>query len=136
MNTASTIKPAVLIADDEPGCRAMIAAALEEQGYPVEIARNGVEALERLKSNSDVGIAITDIIMPEKEGIGLIRSIRRMFPAVKIIVVTGSVNFESVSATARDFGADVTIRKPFDIEHLMEIVEEYAVDDKEKRGAR
>ena len=125
MITPKTVKPAVLVADDDPNCRTMIAAALMEQEYHVVVARNGMEALERLRNNPAVGVVITDIIMPEKEGIGLIRSIRKTFPAIKIIVITGSAYFESIFTTARDFGADVTMRKPFDIERLVEIVEEY-----------
>ena len=129
MNTESSTKPVVLIADDESNCRTMIATVLEEQGYRIVIARNGVEALEQLRNNPTVGIVVTDIIMPEKEGIGLIRSIRKMFPDIKIIAMTGSVYFESIFATARDFGADVTMRKPFNIDHLLEIIEEYAAAD-------
>ncbi len=122
MQTCGTSGQTILVADDDRNCLSMIAIALQESGHLVATAANGIEALEQLRKNPSIAIVITDIIMPEKEGVSLIRSIRRQYGTMKIIAMTGSTNWEPIFAAASDFGVDVTLRKPFKIDRLLEIV--------------
>lgn len=123
MQTCGTSEKTILVADDDRNCLSMITTALQESGHQVATAANGIEALEQLRMNPSIAIVITDIVMPEKEGVALIRSIRRLCGTIKIIAMTGSTNWEPIFATANDFGVDVTLRKPFKINHLLEIID-------------
>ena len=123
MQTCGTSLPTILVADDDLNCLSMLSSALQESGHQVATATNGIEALEQLRINPSIALVITDIIMPVKEGIGLIRSIKRLYGTTKIIAMTGSLNWETVLSTATDFGVDVTLRKPFKINRLLELIE-------------
>ena len=123
MQTCGTSLPTILVADDDPNCLSMLSSALQESGHQVATATDGIEALEQLQINPSIALVITDIIMPAKEGIGLIRSIRRLYGTIKIIAMTGSVNWATVLFTAAEFGVEVTLRKPFKINRLLELIE-------------
>lgn len=67
--------------------------------------------------------------MPNKEGIGFLRVVRGRYEDLKIAVMTGAVNYEAIFSTARDFGADVTIKKPFDIDEFADRIDEMLEGD-------
>jgi YesN/AraC family two-component response regulator len=73
-------------------------------------------------------MVITDILMPEQDGFGIIRSMRQEFPAVKIIAISGGGTVGSLDLleTARRLGADASLAKPIEAERLFEIVNELA----------
>ena len=79
----------VLIVDDEPDVRLSLRLALELAGYAVRIAANGREALEQQREEP-ADILITDIFMPEADGIETIAAFRKEFPAARIVVVSGA----------------------------------------------
>ena len=78
----------ILIIDDDDQIRRVLRKTLERDGYDVADAPNGKEGI-RLYRENPADLVITDIIMPEKEGIETIRELRRDFPEVKIIAISG-----------------------------------------------
>lgn len=115
----------ILIIDDEDQPRRMLLQALRRAGYEVTEARHGSEGLQRFRE-APADLVITDILMPEKEGLETIMDLRREFPAVKIIAVsgggrTGNLNFLDI---ARRLGAQRTLQKPFGLRHMLATVHE------------
>jgi CheY-like chemotaxis protein len=114
----------VLVIDDEPAIRKALHRTLVSAGYPVQMANNGIEGLEALRTQT-VDIVIVDIIMPKVNGVDTIRSIVREFPDVRIIAISGGGNFspaeyqphaiktEAYLAAATVAGAHAVLTKPF-----------------------
>jgi DNA-binding response OmpR family regulator len=115
--------PAVLVIDDDQGVVLSIAAVFEAYGIRVASARDGAEGL-RLFREASPTVVITDIIMPEKDGIGAIMEMRRQRPGVKIIAMSGGgrVGNSDFLTIAKRLGADETVTKPFDPTALVEMV--------------
>ena len=115
----------ILIIDDDRQVREMLKKMLERNGYDVLAAKDGNEGLNVYR-NSKVDLVITDILMPEKEGIQTIMELRRNFPDVKIIAMSGggTVGPETYLAMARELGADRTLSKPFTMATLTGMVKE------------
>jgi len=110
----------VLIVDDEPDVRLSLQLALEVAGFRVRIAADGHEAL-RLQRERAADVLITDIFMPESDGIETIANFRRDYPATRIVVVSGAGRRPKSDylQAARLLGADLTLKKPLDIEELI-----------------
>ena len=121
MSEPGAVPARVLIVDDEPDVRLSLQLALELAGYAVGIAANGHEALEQQRA-SPAHVLITDIFMPESDGIETIASFRKEFPATRIVVVSGAARRPHADylQAARVLGADLTLTKPIDIDHLLE----------------
>jgi CheY-like chemotaxis protein len=109
----------VLVVDDEPAVRELVKEILESGGYEVLTACNGREAMKSLRRNV-VDPVITDLVMPEQEGIETIRAIRKGQPGLKILAMSGSA--APHLSTARKLGAQDSIQKPFTVESLLEKV--------------
>lgn len=112
----------ILIVDDEAGLRRMIGTALKSAGYRVLEAGDGREAIDLLGRTS-VDLVLTDLIMPGQEGIETIRELRRNFPEVKIIAISGAV-LGGLLRMAQILGADAALAKPVDFEELVTTVRE------------
>jgi CheY-like chemotaxis protein len=115
----------ILIIDDEDQPRRMLQQVLIRVGYEVVEARDGNEGLQLFRA-SPTDLIITDILMPEKEGLETIIDLRREFPAVKIIAIsgggrTGNLNFLEV---AKRLGAQRTLQKPFELQEMIAAVRE------------
>jgi len=82
----------ILVTDDEDQIRAMLRHALESSGHEVLEANNGEEGV-RIYQKQPADLVITDILMPEKEGLESIRELRRLNPAVRIIAISGGPPF-------------------------------------------
>ncbi len=112
----------LLVVDDNADTCESMKLLLERAGYQVEIARNGALALELQRERSS-DVLITDIFMPELDGLETIAGFRREFPAVKIIAMTGGgmgFNRENYLLCADVAGADCVLRKPFEKTALLE----------------
>jgi len=107
-----------LVVEDDPLNREMVVTLLEDRGYTVFQAEDGDVGLNILETKGSVDIIITDIFMPNREGVGFIRAIRSRYPDVKVVAITGAVNYETILNSAHEFGADITIKKPFDIDEF------------------
>lgn len=104
----------ILVVDDEPGLLRLLTRMLESQGHVVVTAPDGVEALALVK-DSAFDIVLTDIVMPEMEGVELIRKLRSGPASPKIVAMSGGgivAGFDYLEAAAR-LGADSTLSKPF-----------------------
>ena len=120
----------ILIIDDEPHILLMLKKMLEKAGYEIDLASNGNEGL-KLFGDSPSDLVITDIIMPEKEGLETIREMKRMRPELKIIAMSGGgkISAENYLGTAKIFGAAKVLEKPFTKEEMVSAVEELLKDD-------
>lgn len=105
--------------DDDPGVRGLLAAFLEERGFAVDTAADGEEAVARLREH-DFDVVVTDIVMPNREGIETIIEMRRMRPSLGIIAISGggAAGAAGYLESARLLGADGALEKPFSLEDL------------------
>jgi len=113
----------ILIVDDEAGIRALLSAILRKAGFEVEEASNGTEVL-RLHQERPFDLIITDIVMPEKEGLEMIRELCRTDPGIKIIAISGSGkdHADHYLQLAEAFGAAQVLAKPFSGQDLLAAV--------------
>lgn len=120
--------PRVLIVDDDQQMRLMLHLMLRREGHEVFAVNDGEEALLSLRQHH-TDLVITDIVMPNKEGLETITELRREYPFVKIIAMTGYCPPKgSYLAMATVLGAHKTIRKPFAIDELLGKVRELLRD--------
>lgn len=116
----------ILIIDDSDSTRASIETVLTTLGHVVTSVENGIEALKQLKQGEPYDLMITDIFMPEMDGIEVIEQSRRMFPDMKIIAMSAGgmgMKGDEMLAIASDLGAERVVRKPFSNEDLTSAVE-------------
>ncbi|AGW14394.1 response regulator [Megalodesulfovibrio gigas] len=114
----------LLLVEDDPQVRSMLSETLRQEGYEVVEAANGREAIAAYKA-SPADLVITDIIMPEQDGVETIHSLRRDFPQAKIIAISGgsaNVRGEYLLGTADALGAMKTFKKPVDINLLLKTI--------------
>ena len=117
--------PRFLIIDDDDQYRKLLREMLTREGYEVADASNGKEGL-RLYQSEPVDLIITDIIMPEKEGIETIIEFKQDFPEAKIIAISGGgrIGPEEYLNMAKSLGVLRTFYKPFERMELLEAVRE------------
>jgi DNA-binding response OmpR family regulator len=113
----------ILVLDDEPSILIMIKKMLERAGHEVDTALNGKEGLEKFKTNKP-DLLITDIIMPEKEGLETIFELRKKYPELKIIAISGGgrIGPNGYLPGAKLFGADMVFQKPLDQKEFLHAV--------------
>lgn len=113
----------ILIIDDEPETRALLRAVLERAGHAVSEASNGREGLA-LYRQQPAELVITDILMPELNGLDLILALTREFLNAKVIAISGAPG-EDASAlhVAKLLGARQTVQKPFSLDTVRAAVE-------------
>jgi len=110
----------ILIVDDEAHVRSMIGATLERQGYDVQLAASGREALDLLERNS-FDLVLTDIVMQDGNGITLLERMRAQQPNLPVVMVT-AIHDISVAIDSMRRGAYDYLLKPFEREHLLSTV--------------
>ena len=117
----------VLVVDDNADARNSIAMLLEMEGFAVIVAANGREAVE-LQRRAPVDVVLTDIFMPEKDGIETIQEIRAANPSVQIAVMSGSqgARLETLRVVARELGVSRFLVKPIEPRVLIDTVKELA----------
>ncbi len=117
---ARPTKGRILVVDDDPGFREMLQCMLSDDGFEVELATNGLEALSKYRANP-TDLVVTDIIMPEKEGIETIIELKRDYPGIKIIAISGggSIGPKEYLDTVRLLGVKHTFFKPFEVSDLI-----------------
>ncbi len=115
--------PHILVIDDERPVRAVLRQMLEKEGYEVEEAPDGAVGMKLLHDHLH-DLIITDLFMPEKEGIETMIEVRRHFPQVKIIAMSGGGRAGALDflPMAESFGALRTLAKPFERRELLEAV--------------
>ena len=115
----------ILVVDDDDLIRDLIYEILESNGFQVVLAENGNKALDILK-HEEVDLIITDIIMPDKEGIETIMDIKRMLPKAKIVAMSGGGQLDANSYLniAKRLGVKATLNKPFNPNKLLSLINE------------
>ncbi len=105
--------------------RRFVARALEKQGHALFEAADGAEAL-RILAERPADLVITDLLMPETDGIETIMELRRLYPGTKIIAISGGGEYQTGAGflrAAESLGADRTLTKPFRFQQLLPAVE-------------
>lgn len=110
----------ILVIEDEPKVRELLRRMLTRHDYEVDEAADGTEGIHSFR-NHPADLIITDLIMPGKEGLETIIDLRREFPRLRIIAISGGGvdGQDSYLNAARLCGADMTFRKPFDTSEFM-----------------
>lgn len=111
----------VLVVDDVLAVRESLAIAMADAGFEVATAANGKEALDLLQAR-EFDVLVTDMWMPEVDGLRLLKEIRGSRPAMRIFGVTGGgprLTIETMSSLAKVWGAEKVFLKPFDDEELV-----------------
>ena len=109
----------ILVIDDDPQVRELLSRVLEREGYDTCVAADGAEGLDVAREQRP-DLVITDIFMPEREGLTTIMDLKRIRPGMGIIAISGGGHIArgDYLDAAVDMGADVGIPKPLDLDLL------------------
>lgn len=107
----------ILVVDDEPAFRELLIEMLQEIGYKVEAVPNGTAALERIRADDRFVLLLTDIVMPQMDGIELIREARTVSPSLISVVMTGFGTLDTARAALKEGVYDYVL-KPFTFEEI------------------
>jgi two-component system cell cycle response regulator len=122
----------ILIVDDEEMMRSFLVSLLSKRGHECETAKDGIEALEKIKKNS-FDSAVIDIVMPLMDGITLTQELLKLFPNLPIMIMTGHADDHfaesAIAAGAREF-----IKKPFSIDEFILRFDKMIHDHKEEES--
>jgi DNA-binding response OmpR family regulator len=113
----------ILLIEDDENLRKMLRLSLEDYGYAVTEACDGKQGLASYRA-SPADLVLTDLVMPEKEGLETIQDLRKSHPSVKIIAMSGGSrqNAGENLKMARLLGASALIAKPFEVSKLVETI--------------
>jgi len=116
----------ILVLDDEPHIRTLVNAFLVQDGHEVDLAENGKEGLKLIGLNR-YDLLITDIVMPEEDGLGVLMELKGRVPRIRMIVMSGGgtrLNIDNYLNLAKLMGADRVLPKPLDFLKLQAAVKE------------
>jgi len=121
----------ILVIDDDENVREVLEMTLKANGYTVDTARDGKEAIEKSNRNF-YNLALVDIRLPDMEGTALLTAMRETTPKMVRIIVTGYPSLDN-AIEAVDKNADGYIVKPFKTEQLLSMIEEHLKKQREAR---
>ena len=110
----------IVIADDDPAIRKLLCDVLRTSGYHVLEAANGKQAIDHI-CREHVDLLVTDLVMPEQEGIQTIGEVRKRFPSLRVLAMSGGFG-EHYLHMAQKVGAHQIIRKPFETDAIREAI--------------
>ena len=124
----------ILVLDDEPSILLMMKKMLEKAGYEVDVALNGREGMVLFDKNKP-DLLITDIIMPEKEGLETIFELRRNYPDLKIVAISGGgrIGPSGYLPGAKLLGANLVFQKPIVPKEFLAAISELLGVEPEKK---
>lgn len=111
-------EPLIMLVDDEVPFVETIAKRLKIRDIKILSAFSGKECLEKLKTNENVEVIVLDVKMPEMDGLETLREIKKVFPLIEVIMLTGHATIES-AIEGMKLGAFDYLMKPCDIEELV-----------------
>ena len=117
----ATIKPVILVIDDQPGIRRLLVEVLSEEGYSVVEAANGYDGLQKAKDHRP-GLILMDMKMPGMDGIETLKELKNLGIGDKVIMMTAYGELDLVTE-AKEIGAADYITKPFDIIALCQMID-------------
>lgn len=112
----------ILIAEDDPNLGEALVSYLREKGHAVDLARHGAEALNLIQRRT-YSLILADLVMPEADGLTVLRAARQRNPATLVVIMTGHASLASALQATRE-GAYDYLRKPFNLQEI-----EVAVDN-------
>lgn len=117
-------EPSVLVVDDDEDIRDVLSVLLETEGFHVDTARDGLEALEQLKSGPPPAVVLLDMMMPRMDGESLVREMKRdpTVAAVPIVIMSGH---SAVREKAESLAADDCLVKPVEVDELLRVVRRF-----------
>ena len=122
----------VLIIDDDPTIRSLVGGIVEAMGHTVVEARDGRAGVE-IFSKEKIDLVVTDIVMPEQEGIETIGAIRRLNRTLPILAISGSATIGGAGdylRAAAALGASATLQKPFSADLIIDAIDRLLVRPK------
>jgi DNA-binding NtrC family response regulator len=122
----------ILVIDDDESVRKVLASALEDEGYSVDTAENGTEAIRKCNVNF-YNLALVDIRLPDMEGTKLLTEMKETTPKMVKIIVTGYPGLQN-AIEAVNRGADGYVVKPFKMDDLLRTVKEHL--EKQERAKK
>lgn len=121
----------ILVVDDDESIRKVLLTILEEEGYSVDTAKNGREAIS--KSNRKFyNLALIDIRLPDIQGTELLSKIRDTTPKMRKIIITGYPSLQN-AVDALNRGADAYVMKPFEMEKVLKTIKDQLRMQQEER---
>ncbi|HSU73018.1 MAG TPA: response regulator [Candidatus Binatia bacterium] len=117
-------KPLALVADDAPSVRSLMKTVLEMQGYSVLAVEDGKKAYDALKDGYRAQMVLTDLDMPEMNGLELVKNAVTLDPNIACIVLSGGWS-AATPEQLKSAGAKETLNKPFDIGTLKSLIDKY-----------
>ncbi len=114
-------QPSVLVLDDDPNLLSLMTGAFSRAGFKAYAAQNGRAGLKMLETLSP-DLVVTDIVMPEMEGLATIREVKRAAPATRVIAISGGGHYgrsDTFLTWAEGLGADEVLAKPFKMSSLL-----------------
>lgn len=124
-------KTSILLIDDDIGMGKTLLDILKAKGYETFVAEDGAEGLAFLKGNP-VNLVVTDLGLPDMTGIDILREVKALYPAIQVIILTGSATFDS-AVEATNLGAFSYLLKPYDIDqlflHIQRAIEKQRVEE-------
>jgi CheY-like chemotaxis protein len=123
----------ILVVDDEVSIREITKETLEAYGYKIQTAKDGVEALTYIEKNRHkVRLVLTDMMMPNMDGGSLIRTLQRLAPEIKIVVVSGLTDPETLDKI-KSSRVEAFLPKPIKAENLLKILDTILNSDEEAK---
>ncbi len=124
-------QPRILVVDDDETIRTTMKVILQDEGYIVDLAATGKEAIQKTQENA-YNIALLDIRLPDIEGIELLKLLKDNVPRTRKIMVTGYPSMQN-AITALNKNADAYLLKPVDVEKLLKTVKDQLQAQKEEQ---
>lgn len=121
----------ILVVDDDESIRKILSTILEDEGYSVDTAQDGKEALER--SNMEFyNLALIDVRLPDIEGVVLLAKFRETTPRMRKIIITGFPSIQNAIEAVNN-KADGYMLKPFDISKILELIKEQLTKQQQEK---
>jgi two-component system response regulator PilR (NtrC family) len=121
----------ILIVDDDESIRKVLSTILDEEGYAVDVADSGKQAID--KSNEEFyNLALVDIRLPDMEGTELLTKMKDTTPKMRKIIITGYPSLQN-AVEALNKGADAYIMKPFDMDKVLSTIREQLKKQEEEK---
>ena len=117
-------KKKILIVDDEPDIRNFLSACIEDAGFLVDTARDGIEALDVFRQHqAEIRCVLTDLTMPRLDGWGLLTALRQLDPNLPVILASGYDKAQVLAGTQPD-RPQAFLSKPYDLQQLQDAVDQ------------